>query len=221
MERKPSIPPDSKDYRYGLEMALKLAGQKLASINIEEQCRKAGAELKLVNGEKVIFVEYLNGCYQITLPVTDVLPVGSQEPIKPKEKLLILHYLVQAEGSPLTGTKITYKEIPDSATYFPTFYKRAIKPLLDNFGGQPHLLVDAAAKIGGCQADYGDVSVTINAFRRVPLTIVLWCGDEEFAPEGSILFDSTISGYLSAEDITVVCETITWRLVRIAEELKK
>jgi hypothetical protein len=221
MERKPLIPPDNKDYRYGIETALKIAGQKLTSINIEEQCRKAGAELKLVNDSKIIFIEYLNGCYQLTPPETDVLPVGSQPPLKPGEKLLILHYLIQADGSPLTGSKITYKEIPDGATYFPTFYNRAVKPLLDNFGKNLHLLPDTASRLGGCPEDYGDVSVTINAFKQVPMTIVLWCGDEELSPEGSILFDSTISGYLSAEDITVLCETIAWRLVKIAGELKK
>jgi hypothetical protein len=216
MERKPLVPPDNKDYKYGLETALKIAAQKLSSINLEEQCRRAGAELKPINGKRAVFIEYLNGCYQLTPPQTDVSPAGSQQPLKPREKLLILHYLIQADGSPLSGTKITYKEIPNGMTYFPTFYKRAVKPLLDNFGSKPHLLIDTAAKLGGCLEDYGDASITINAFRRVPVTIVLWCGDEELTTEGSILFDSTISGYLSAEDITVLCETIAWRLVKTA-----
>jgi len=47
----------------------------------------------------------------------------------------------------------------------------------------------------------------------VPVTIVLWQGDDEFAPQGSIMFDAAICDYLSTEDITVLCETITWRLV--------
>jgi len=66
--------------------------------------------------------------------------------------------------------------------------------------------------------DCGDVAVTINAFRRVPVTIVLWRGDDEFAPEGSILFDVTISDYLFGEDIVVLCETISWRLVEFQKE---
>ena len=48
----------------------------------------------------------------------------------------------------------------------------------------------------------------------VPVTFVLWKGDEELPPEGNILFDSTISEYLSVEDINVLCEIIAWRLVR-------
>jgi hypothetical protein len=152
------------------------------------------------------------------LPEVDVFQIGSQEPVPLNDKLLILHYLTRAGGSPITGTLITYKEIPDGANYLPTFYKRAIKPLIDNFTKEPHCLLDAAERFGGHKADYGDIAVTINAFSRVPLTLVLWCGDDELAPEGNILFDSNISDYLSTEDITVLCETIAWRLVNILRE---
>jgi hypothetical protein len=43
---------------------------------------------------------------------------------------------------------------------------------------------------------------------------VLWKGDEEVSPNGNILFDANISDYLSTEDVTVLCETITWKLVK-------
>ncbi|HEX76216.1 MAG TPA: DUF3786 domain-containing protein, partial [Dehalococcoidia bacterium] len=71
-----------------------------------------------------------------------------------------------------------------------------------------------AAKLGGRESDYGDVSVTINAFDHVPITLVLWRGDEELAPNGNILFDASISDYLPTEDVTVLTETLVWKLVR-------
>jgi hypothetical protein len=52
----------------------------------------------------------------------------------------------------------------------------------------------------------------------VPVTLVLWGGDEEFPARGNILFDDTISGYLSTYDITVLCDAIVWRLVRFLRE---
>jgi hypothetical protein len=52
----------------------------------------------------------------------------------------------------------------------------------------------------------------------VPITIILWQGDDELAPQGNILFDATISDYLSTEDITVLCEILTWRLVKLLRE---
>jgi hypothetical protein len=48
----------------------------------------------------------------------------------------------------------------------------------------------------------------------VSITLVLWRGDEEVAPNGSILFDANIADYLSAEDVTVLCETLVRRMVR-------
>jgi hypothetical protein len=72
--------------------------------------------------------------------------------------------------------------------------------------------------LGGIQAGYGDVAVTIPAFNRVPITLVFWKGDEEFPSNGHILFDSTVLDYLSAEDINVLCQSITWYLVKAGQE---
>jgi hypothetical protein len=72
--------------------------------------------------------------------------------------------------------------------------------------------VEAAEKLGGSKAGYGDVAVSIKAFPRVSVVIVLWRGDDEFAPNGSILFDRTVTDYLSTEDMTVLCERIVEKL---------
>lgn len=54
--------------------------------------------------------------------------------------------------------------------------------------------------------------MAMNAFSRVAATIALWEGDNEFAPRGSIMFDANIFDYLCAEDVTVLCETLSWEL---------
>ncbi len=213
MVKKPLV-PDNRDYKYGQEAAFRLAGQKLASINIEQQCRRAGAEYKITDGKETVKLDYLDKSYRITLPQMETVCTEDGRPAQPRDKLLILHYILNADGSPLSGRLVTYKEIPSATTYFPTFQKRTVNPLLDSFGKSSDRLVAAAKTMGGAGADYGDVAVTINAFSRVPLTLVLWRGDEEFPAEGSILFDSSITGYLSAEDITVLCEIIAWKLVK-------
>lgn len=214
--RSPLLRREKREYGY--ELAYRLAGEQLAKIeDIEQQCLKSGARYQVVDSRKVIIIEYLNQPHQITLPEIDISLKDSEEEVPLKDKILILHYLTQAKGTPLTNKVIAYKELPEGTSYFPTFYKRAVKPLLDYFGKEPHLLMDTAAKLGGQETDYGDTSVTINAFCRVPITLVLWRGDEEFPPEGNILFDSTIPDYLSTEDINVLCEAIAWRLVKLSK----
>ena len=206
--------PNQKNYEYGHELAYKLAREELAKISdIEQQCRKADAQYQVIDSQKVILIKYLNQSYRITFPDVEISLMGSEEKVPLRDKILILHYLTSAKGTSLTNKLITYNELPEGIIYFPTFFKRTIESLLAHFGNEPHLLVDIAQKLGGYKVEYGDSAVTINAFSRVPITIILWRGDSEFAPRGSVVFDSTISDYLSTEDITVLCEIITWRLI--------
>ncbi len=208
--------PGQNSHEYGYELAYKLACEQLAKIDdIEQQCLKSGAQYRVIDSQKVIIVEYLNQSYQVTIPGGEISPIGGGEDVPIRDRILILHYLTQAKGTPTSNKLITYKELPEGTNYFPTFFKRAIKPLVDHFGNEPHRLLDIAGILGGHKADYGDVAVTINAFSRVPITLVLWRGDAEFPPEGNIIFDANISDYLSTEDINVLCEIIAWRLVKL------
>ncbi len=215
MKSERLILPDQKNYEYAYELAYKLACEQLAKIDdIEQQCRKSGAQYQLTDSKKTIIIQYLNQSYLITLPDIEISLVDSTEEVPTRNKVLILHYFTSAKGTPAANRLITFRELPEGSVYSPTFSKRTIKPLLGRFDKDPHLLLDAGEKLGGHKADYGDTAVTINAFSRVPITIILWQGDGEFAPQGSILFDASISDYLPTEDITVLCETITWRLIR-------
>jgi len=178
----------------GFELSYKFACEKLAKISdIKEQCRKSGARYL---GPHEIVVNYLNQSYHIMLLDGKILleSIGVEAALR--DKILILHYFTGAKGTLATGKLIAYKQLPGGVSYFSA------------------LLRKVAAKLGGCDVNYGDVSVSVNAFDRVPITLVLWRGDEELAPNGNILFDANISDYLSTEDVTVLCETIIWKLVK-------
>jgi len=196
----------------GFDLSYRLACEQLAEIsNLQEQSRKSSARYV---GPDEIVVNYLNQPYHIMIPEGKIVleDSGTETPLR--DKILILHYFTGAKGTPATNKLIAYKQLQGGVSYFPAFSQRVIGPLVKNFGKSPELLRKAAAKLGGGEADYGDVSVTINAFDRVPVTLVLWKGDEEVAPNGNILFDANISDYLSTEDVTVLCETIIWKLVK-------
>ncbi|NQT30951.1 MAG: DUF3786 domain-containing protein [Deltaproteobacteria bacterium] len=211
--------PEYKNYEYGYNLAYKLAGEQLAATgDLKQQCRKSGAEYKRVDSKEIITVEFLNQAYQVTLPDIDVSLVGGGAEVPLSDKILILHYLTLASGASLSHKMIAFQELPEGASYLRTFSKRSIEPLVKHFGGEPERLVEVAKRLGGRKADYGDAAVTINGFKLVPVTLVLWRGDEEFPPRGNILFDSTIPEYLSTYDITMLCDAITWRLVRFSKE---
>ncbi len=215
MEDKRLKLPLQKQYEYAYRLAYQLACEQLARIDdIEQQCYKSGAQYHAMGSQKEIIIKYLNQSYRISLPDIKVSLVNSPDEVPIRDKLLILHYFVTAKGTPAANKLITFRELPEGNVYSPTFSKRTIKPLVDYFGKEPDLLINATESLGGHKADYGDTAVTINAFSCVPITIILWRGDDELAPQGNVLFDATISDYLPTEDITVLCETITWRLIR-------
>ncbi len=197
---------------HGYELPYKLARDQLAKISdIEGQCRNSGAHYIRPNG---IAIDYLNQTYHITLPDIEITLENSNVEVPLKDKILILRYFNLAKGTPATGILITYKQLPGGMDYFPAFSRRAINPLVKRFGQTPELLIRKAVIFGGDKTDYGDASITFTAFSHVPITLVLWRGDEEVAPNGNILFDANISDYLSTEDVAVLCETITWKLVK-------
>jgi len=211
--------PEYKNYEYGYNLAYKLAGEQLAATgDLKQRCLKSGADYKRAGSKEIVTVEFLNQAYRVTLPDIDVSLVGGGAEVPISDKILILHYLTLASGAALSDKPIAFQELPEGASYQRTFSKRSIEPLVKYFGGEPKRLIEVARRLGGRQADYGDAAVTISGFKMVPVTLVLWGGDEEFPARGNILFDDTISGYLSTYDITVLCDAITWRLVRFLRE---
>jgi hypothetical protein len=215
MEDKHILLPEQRNYEQAVRLAYEIALGKLAAMaDYEEQCRRAGAQYQVAAGRKSAVIRYLNQPFSISLTDGDISAIGETDTLTPRDRLIILHYFIQSKGTPPTGKLITFRELPEGAVYQPTFVKRTVQPLLANFGKEPENLLLFSQKLGGYKADYGDTAITINAFKNVPVTFVVWRGDDEFPSQGNVLFDANISDYLPTEDITVLCEIITWRLLR-------
>lgn len=199
-----------------VNQAYQIAGEALSRIDdIFELCRRTGA--RRTNGvtSRSITVEYLNEPYVVSLHDGYVNGDSKVAVLSIKEKLVILHYLLTANGTPPTGKLITFRELPEGRVYYPTFIKRSVQPLVSNFSSDTGYILRLAERYGGISSELGDASFVIKALHHVPLSFVLWRGDEEFEARGNILFDSGITNYLPTEDITVLCEAISWKLIRL------
>jgi hypothetical protein len=210
MKNGHSLSRGAEEHAY--ELPYRLARDELAKADdVQERCRKSGA--RCLEPKKIV-IDYLNQPYHISLPDVEISLADGKAGVPLRDKILILHYLNSAKGTPATGMLITYRQLPGGVSYFSAFSQRAINPLVKHFGSNPELLKQEAGKLGGREAEQGDVSVMIDAFAHVPITLVLWRGDEEIAPSGNVLFDANISDYLSTEDVVVLSETIVWKLVK-------
>ena len=193
-------------------------------MDIKQQCSRSGAHC--VHPDRVT-VEYLNQSYVISIPgmeisLTDSLNhsegQAASEDIDLKDRILILHYLITARGTRNAGKLIGFKQVPGGLFEYASFSREVLMPLLEHFGKEPERLAEAAANLGGARASYGDAAVSIKAFPNVPVVIVLWRGDDEFPPNASILFDRTVSDYLSTEDMSVLCGRIVEKLTHSRQE---
>jgi hypothetical protein len=125
---------------------------------------------------------------------------------------LLCHHS-QGNPTPPTGKLIKFKEIPGGYAYENAFDKRAIQPIADFFGETPKMLPQAAKLLGGKQLTIAaDASTEIPALKGIPLTYILW-GADEFAASANILYDQTASCYLPTEDLAVLGEITTSRLI--------
>lgn len=213
-ERNISSHSPETPYHY----AYRLACEALKRADIKERALKSGSTIEPISDETYsIKLAFLNRLCQISFPEIkiDYQESGADVPIW--SKILILHYLVKSEGYPLTGKWVNFREMSGGESYYPAFVKRSEKPLLDFFGNRLELLVKAAMAFGGHKTHEGDMAVVVKAFPRVPIMMIFWSGDEEFPPEARILFDSTISTYLSTEDVAVLSQQMVFGLIQWAK----
>ncbi len=203
--------PSPGGYERAYADSYDLAFNKLRQVDLADVCLKSGAVP--VDADSVR-LRFLNRDYHIDRLAGTVTLESETEPVPIAERLLILHYLVTAGGVPPANEQISFKEVPEGVVYYPTFYKRAIGPLLSKYGASPAKLIPAAVMFGGSDAHQSDAAVTVQAFPKVAITWVLWRGDDEFPAEGTILVDRSIQDYLPTEDIVVLCQTIAIKLCR-------
>ena len=182
-------------YLMGYDDAINLASEKLARIPPQEVCEACGAR-------------YENG--EFFLPWFNIDSALSSAQVT--HKILWLHYLTANGSKEMSGQLIAYREAAPALFYEPNFYKRAVNPFVKCFGANADRLIKTGIALGGKTSDLGDASVTINVLPYVPLTFIIWEGDEEFPPDGNILFDKSAKSWFQAEDLAVLASAAVSQL---------
>jgi hypothetical protein len=132
--------------------------------------------------------------------------------------ILVLHYLNNADGRVPTGTLKHFREFKEGHFYEPAFNRRTKEILVQVFGHGPELMKKAALKLNGKIINTGDAAVELVYFPYLPVTCILWAGDEEFPPEASVLFDETANLFFSAEDMAVAGQMAVLELLKASRQ---
>jgi hypothetical protein len=131
-------------------------------------------------------------------------------------RIILLHYLLTADGSPLASRWIAFRVLPGGMGYEAAFQQRAGLRLAQSFGGDQQAFKDAGLRLGGEPLEFGDASLLFRALPRVWMAIVLYVEDDEFPASANILFDAAVSHYLPTEDLAVLGGLLSSRLVKAA-----
>jgi hypothetical protein len=127
-------------------------------------------------------------------------------------QVLLKHY-ARAEPVDRVGIPMKFVGLPGGYAYEKAFLQRAVQPVAEAFGDKPERLVECAEKLGGFAVSFGDASVEVPAFPRIPLTVVVW-RRSEFPAMASVLYDQTANHYLPTEDLAVLGELTTARMIQ-------
>ena len=193
--------------------AFELARRKVLDRVPAACCESSGAVLiEQTDQSATLELQYVNTPVRLLLPACRfVRPDGVE--LHVWDKILLLHYLLNAQPQTGLTREVSFKDIKSAALYFNLFENRCLKPLVKAFGANPDYLLERGGVLGAVKNQAGDCSITVQVLPRVAITIVVWKADDEFPASAHMLFDSSIEQYFSAEDIVVLCQRIVLQLL--------
>ncbi len=162
-------------------------------------------------------VPYADGSFRLTLlgrPVTvswpEMVARFEDDGAETASNTRILLARLILEGT-LTSPGVrllAYTDMPWGNVYAQQFRGRCILRLAGTYGGDLPGFSGAAARVAGVPAESGDLSFDLPFLPGLTVRLILWAGDEEFAPAAQILFSDNFSAAFSAEAIAVVGDAL-------------
>lgn len=197
------------------EAAYRQALAELEGLDLGRQAELGGFSCHdLGGGRKRIELPSFNGSIELLMPEGRISVPGHLDSLS--LRVLSLRYVKLSCGVPESGEWIAYRDLPGGRFYAATIAPTIERPLAEIYGYRRGALGEAAIRLGGSRAEFGDESFVFHAFPRVPLLLVLHWGDEEFPPECRVLFDRCCSHYLNTDDLKVLATQLAAYLMKAA-----
>ncbi len=106
-------------------------------------------------------------------------------------RISILYYLVSAKDIPLTGKLVRPDNLKGGQLFSRGTHVLPLNELAEKFGDDIEGFLQKSKALGAEQRQYGDASVELLPLPGIPVTLILWKGDDEFPARSDLLFDSS------------------------------
>ena len=204
MQPKPRSPEET----YG--PALEKAQEEFPDLNPLEAAARAGVAYE----DGAFVVPFFGTKYLVHWPSSAIERVADRKEVDVATRILLLHYLLSADGTPLADKWIAFRNLPGGLGYDAAFQGRANLRLSHAFGDDRATFEAAAGTLRGEHLDFGDASFAFRVLPRVWLAVVLYLADEEFSASANVLFDGAANHYLPTEDLAVLGGMLAGRLIK-------
>src|SRR5512147_3110223 len=111
----------SKQKNY--QQAFDLACASFKGIDLKERAEKSGAVYEQGSEEEKILLSFFSEPYTVRFPQIEFSSPGKKT-VSLVTRALVLHYLLKADGSALTGQWVAYKDLPGGLLYAGVFARR-------------------------------------------------------------------------------------------------
>ena len=183
-------------------------------MKLEPALQKAWGILTEANLPRTISVRFLSHGYAVDIDNRKIRLSSSGATADEGLSLLILHYLARKLTSlpPPTGEWLSLSGLSVAVGLDNAFKKRAVELLVEKYGSNPRGIYRVLETAPGRRIDQADAAIVLDVFEGVPALIQLWKADDEFGPEGNLLFDRNVTGIFCSEDIVVLAEVVARHL---------
>lgn len=124
---------------------------------------------------------------------------------------LVLHYLLNADGTPLTGNWTSYRELPGGLFYWQTI-PGVLEPLIKKYESDGDGFLKKASEIGGEKYNKFKFASVIYPFKMFPVLMVLDEKSTEFEANIRVLFDGSAPHYLKTDVVKLIIIYIVKKL---------
>ncbi|MBR4017162.1 MAG: DUF3786 domain-containing protein [Oscillospiraceae bacterium] len=148
-------------------------------------------------------VKLLGRTFFITHPDYSIRPEdGGVIPPLPAQTFL-LRYLLECKDVRWSGEWKTFREMPWGEMYITPYTGRVLTRAAFTFGFRLDGFRAAAEKMGATPVSHGDAGYLFELVGGYRMQILMWEGDEEFAPSAQVLYSDNFAQGFAAEDRVV------------------
>jgi hypothetical protein len=213
-------------HKTSLQAAINNAWHTLLGYSDTYQVRANDARVTYSEADNSFVVRFFNERYKVTLATQTIMKYlqNTLKEVEVKnefEIVLILHYLVGAKPIEPVGELITFRELYGGNIYYSVFYNTAIAPIGKRFATSDdtiHELLRTGHMLGGKKVSLGHGAIEVPVFPRLPITVVVWLGDDEIPGSANMLFDKTANEHLHTEDLAKIGMMLCNKLIKCANK---